>query len=503
MNKEINTMQNKAYQMLLACSAIFLLSLISLFYASFYSATEIWLGSEIFNHCLFVIPGAFYLIYRQKDKLLSEPLKPTLIPLPAILVLYFLHVFGSVGDIKVFTHIALFFSLPLIIISLIGFKAALKIPFPLVFFILAIPIGEQLIPHLQEITAHMAVFLLNITGLSVFRNGLYIDIPAGRFLVAEACSGISFFISSVAFGGLYAHLSYRSNKAKILFFLFAAIIPIFANALRVYGIIIIAHLSDMKHAVGADHLVYGWFFYCLVLFIIFSVGEFFRKNDKEESTGAILTLSALNLNKLKLPILTLSILSLGTAAWQYSIVNNKNTDFTFTKTITFPQSSVKTELSFWGISFVKPSQELNLVINKNDAEFYLHSAIYTPDNKDAELISSLNRLFDIERWSLANNTHIPSNEQIPADANSINIVSSTESSLQIVQWYILDGLTTGSRLKAELYSTYKTMLAKEKPGISIACSFIQDTPPNQQQIDTCATAAREIQEQVAENYTQK
>jgi len=38
-------------------------------------------------------------------------------------------------------------------------------------------------------------------------------------------------------------------------------VPIIANWLRAYMIVMIGHLSGNKLAVGVDHLIYGWLFF--------------------------------------------------------------------------------------------------------------------------------------------------------------------------------------------------------------------------------------------------
>ena len=252
------------------------------YYQGLITAINIWADSEIFNHCFLVIPVAFFLIYQKREELFQQNFIVNywlLLPLMGTLVLY---TFGSVGDIRLFMHTATFVSLPLLIWFVIGNQAAKVITFPLYFMLFSIPVGEQLIPYLQELTTDLAVPLLELTGVPIYRNGLYLDIPEGRFLVAEACSGISFLITSIVFGNLYAYLSFRSLPKKLLFVCISLILPIIANAIRVYGIVLIAHLTDMEHAVGADHLVYGGVFFAIVLFLLIMIGE--RLRDKTPIT---------------------------------------------------------------------------------------------------------------------------------------------------------------------------------------------------------------------------
>jgi hypothetical protein len=59
-------------------------------------------------------------------------------------------------------------------------------------------------------------------------------------------------------------------------------VPIIANGLRAFGIIMLAHLTDNRLAAGADHIVYGWgFFVAVTLFLIWVGLKFRDKIDGE------------------------------------------------------------------------------------------------------------------------------------------------------------------------------------------------------------------------------
>ncbi|MEP4299097.1 MAG: exosortase A, partial [Paraglaciecola sp.] len=203
------------------------------FWQGLTTAIDIWLISEIFNHCLFVLPGTAYLIYLKKDQLDLNQLKPNYFVLPLCLGSLLLYAIGLAGDVQLFMHVATFTFLPLVLWAYLGNQLALQILFPLTFILFCIPVGEELIPTLQEITADLSMVMLNWTGIPIYRSGLYIEIPQGRFLVAEACSGISFFIASIVIGSLYSYLNLRSNTRRIGFMLISIVFPVIANAIRV------------------------------------------------------------------------------------------------------------------------------------------------------------------------------------------------------------------------------------------------------------------------------
>jgi EpsI family protein len=136
------------------------------------------------------------------------------------------------------------------------------------------------------VTADFTVAMLQTTGIPVYREGMFFSIPSGDWSVVEGCSGLRYLIASVTLGVLYAYLTYRSWKRRLLFTLAAIVVPIFANSGRAYIIVMIAHLSDMKLAMGVDHYIYGWVFFGLVMLLLFWIGSFWRE-DSPPAQGAM------------------------------------------------------------------------------------------------------------------------------------------------------------------------------------------------------------------------
>jgi EpsI family protein len=108
--------------------------------------------------------------------------------------------------------------------------------------------------------------------------------------VVEACSGLRYLISSFTLGCLYAYLTYRNFWRRTVFVLASIVVPIVANGLRAYMIIMLGHLSGMKLAVGVDHLIYGWAFFGLVMLLLFWLGSYWR--DDDAAAAAVSTNSA-------------------------------------------------------------------------------------------------------------------------------------------------------------------------------------------------------------------
>ena len=249
-----------------------------LVYKALFSAITIWSINDIYNHCFIVIPASIFLIYEKRYSVDWQAANTSYLAAIAFVLQLLLYTLGTAADIQLFQHAAIFAMIPTLFWMFYGDRIAWQFKFPLVFILFAIPVGEELIPLLQQITANMSVVLLEWSGIPLFRSGLFIEIPQGKFLVAEACSGVSFLIASIVLGNLYAYMNLVSMKRRLAFVALSICFPILANAIRVYGIILTGYLTDMEHAVGADHLVYGWFFFALVLVCLFLLGELIKKH---------------------------------------------------------------------------------------------------------------------------------------------------------------------------------------------------------------------------------
>jgi exosortase A len=233
---------------------------------------SIWSSSSTFAHAFIVPPIVVWLIWRKRHALAAAPRQPCpwmLLPMGALAFAWLLGDVASVGSI---TQLAMTGLLVLAVPVVLGLPVARVILFPLAFLFFAVPLGEFLLPQLMSWTADFTVFALRATGVPVFRQGNQITIPSGTWSVVEACSGVRYLIASLMVGTLFAYLSYRSTRRRWIFVGVSILVPIVANWVRAYVIVLLAHLSSNRIAVGVDHLIYGWIFFGVVIGLMFMIG---------------------------------------------------------------------------------------------------------------------------------------------------------------------------------------------------------------------------------------
>jgi exosortase A len=235
-----------------------------------------WWTNETYAHGLVVLPVSLWLVWRSRAQLAALPLRPAKWAIAALGLAGFAWLLGALGDAVGVQQAAVISMIVLAIVATAGMDVTRVLAFPLLFLYFAVPFGDFMLPYLMELTADITISALRVVGVPVYREGLHFSIPSGRWSVVEACSGIRYLIASLMVGVLFAQLTYRSWRRKLAFIALAAVVPLVANGLRAFMIVMIGHLSDNKLAVGVDHLIYGWVFFGVVMLLMFWLGSLLR-----------------------------------------------------------------------------------------------------------------------------------------------------------------------------------------------------------------------------------
>jgi len=249
------------------------------------SMVRVWSNSETFAHGFIALPCAAWMLWRRSDDWSTVRQRiwwPGAVALVACGVAWLVGRLGGVSSIEQFGVVGL---VPSTMLLLAGPALTRSIAFPLAFLFFAVPVGEFLTPMMMNYTADTTVAALRWTGIPVFREGLHFTLPSGRWSVVEACSGLRYLIASLALGVLYAYLQFRTLRYRLAFVALAIVVPIVANWVRAYGIVLMGHVSDMRIAAGVDHLIYGWLFFGFVMALLFWIGSRWHEPVQSDAAG--------------------------------------------------------------------------------------------------------------------------------------------------------------------------------------------------------------------------
>lgn len=258
--------------------AVLLLAWVTLYGPTLRLMVRAWVHTGTYQYAFLIFPIVIWLIWNQRHVVSTKAVGSEKLAVLGIALAGILWLLGALVSVNVVQQFSVIAMLPCLVLICYGRAIAKALMFPLGYLFFAVPYGNFLVSPLRTITARISVRLLQLSGATVFLNGHLIEVPVGSFEVADACSGIKFFIATTALGTLYAHLFYRSWRRRLVFVFAALIVPIIANGLRVYFTILIGQTFGMQYATGTDHMIFGWQFFGSVLVLLFLAGWHWRQD---------------------------------------------------------------------------------------------------------------------------------------------------------------------------------------------------------------------------------
>lgn len=458
---------------------------IVLFFDTARSLVQVWWGTPTFNHGFFIAPMAAYLIWMRRHTLVDVPVRHEWLALPLIAGAGLVWLVGYAGDVRLFQHIGFVGILIALAGGLVGRYMLRKIWFPIAFLAFMVPVGDQLVPPLQDITADFSVIMLEWVGIPVWRDGIFLQIPNGMFEVAEACAGIRFLIANVVVAFVFAYLAYDKWWKWVAFIAIAIIVPVFANGVRAFGIIYIAHVTDNEYAVGVDHLVYGWGFFTVIMLLCLFIGNLFadrRVGDFEPAPTE---------TRRPLPrwswgfAIAAAVLTALPPGYAVTIVDAEpwTGDPALTPpTIAAPWQPGEEMQPVWQPVFVGASGELLQTYSDGEDQVALYVAYYPAQGQGAEVIYHANRMADDERWKRLETRRI----SLTVDGQTLN------ARLERMQgypgprrvaayWYWIAGHHTTDPVQAKLFQIQEALTTGDLSAAAIAITMVEPEDPAETQ----------------------
>ncbi|MFA9201834.1 MAG: exosortase A [Cypionkella sp.] len=246
-----------------------------------------WWNIDTYNHVLLVPAILAWLVWLRRDELARvEPRAwwPGLVWLGAGLVM---SLAGRAVEVNLLAQAGALAALQGALLAMLGVRVALVLAFPLLYAAFLVPFGDELIPALQQVTAHIAIGLTHASGVPAISDGLVIDTPGGKFIVAEECSGVKFLVAMTALSVLVAWTGFARWQRRVALVVGAAVVSILANGVRAWGTIYVAQWVGAERAGGFDHIVYGWvFFACVIALVLGAAWRWFEREPAEAGLSA-------------------------------------------------------------------------------------------------------------------------------------------------------------------------------------------------------------------------
>lgn len=255
-------------------------SLLLVLLAFIYYPTFIWMWQRWFAADSYYAHGplipivSFALFWNKRRELSQIPISSSKLGLGLLFTGLVLHILSALFRIYFTSAYSFFIVLLGLTLYLLGKKLTLAFIFPIFFLLFMIPAPIALVEastlRMKFLTAHVSVFIIQILGIPVIREGSTVFMPNTNIVVGDPCSGLKSLISLSALAILYVYIVKASFFRKSLLFLISIPIALGANIIRTTATLIIAnYYGDKIVTDGFLHQAFG-----LMVFVIAFAGLF-------------------------------------------------------------------------------------------------------------------------------------------------------------------------------------------------------------------------------------
>jgi exosortase A len=437
-------------------------ALLALFARDVVDMAAIWWTSSTYEHCLVIVPIIAWLVAQRRSVLAEVTPRGWPVALAWVAIGGLSWLLGQAAGVAVARHLGLILMLQGLVAATLGRGVTAGLLFPLFYAIFLVPAGDGLVPPLQTITAWMCLGLLHAIHVPAVLDGVFISTPGGWFKVAEACSGAKFLIAMIALGVLVAHLGFRNWWRRAAFMLVCVVVPVLANGARAFGTIWVAQYRGAVAADGFDHVVYGWFFFAAVIALVMALSwRFFdRAADAPAVDRDVVLREVARQRSIAAPIpMALAALAIAGAAPLWSAV------VVATGVAPIPVGARLPVVAGWtpiaagdGVAW-KPrfdGADRLLIQRYRDAaneQVDLAVAIYAGQERGRSLVGYGHGAVDPDGdWSWAADT------MAPADGNAERIVAPGAVSREVVGFYRIGAMVTGSPAHVKIETLRRHLL---------------------------------------------
>ncbi|MCP5312084.1 MAG: exosortase A [Chromatiaceae bacterium] len=467
-------------------SVVVFVGMVLLFQSTALGMVHTWYNFETYTHGFLIVPITLWLIWQRRSHLLvftPQPSAGFLVPVALGLGVWVLARLTGVLVVEQLAFVAIVISA---LGGVLGLQVTRFLAFPLLFLFFAVPMGEDLVPPMMEFTASFTVAALKLTGIPVYREGLWFSLPSGNWSVVEACSGVRYLIASVTLGFMYAYVTYHTLWKRILFIAVSAVVPILANGVRAYIIVMIGHLSGMKYATGVDHLIYGWFFFGIVMFILFWIGSYWQ--EEQDAPAFVPPPRVLSRESVGLRVAAVALSALGLSlAVVLFTMRAENASVQLVGQFSAPNSIDRwraIEASpLWSPDYLPTDQTIEARYADPDGDqVQLFVALYPQQRQGVEAISQQNKIAaDLERSAGLDSVRVDlGGEEVRVVRSKVIVpVGGVQQEHLVWQWYRVAGRNLTNRYEGKAWEA----LARIYPGRADGAWIAITTPLSVQGLD--------------------
>jgi exosortase len=216
-----------------------------------------WAHDDNYSHGFLIVPLAAYFTWQRRAALAATPVSPSSWGLVLVAISIAMIAIGAMAAELFIARMSLVVLIAGCIAFLYGRQHLSILRVPVLFLLLMIPLPaivfNQIAFPLQLFASQVGEVTIRAAGVPVLRDGNVLELEALRLEVAEACSGIRSLVSLLTLAVVLGQLGGGSRRRMWLLALATIPIAVAANAGRVAGTGLAAHVWGKAVAEGFLH----------------------------------------------------------------------------------------------------------------------------------------------------------------------------------------------------------------------------------------------------------
>jgi EpsI family protein len=266
---------------------VVLLALFLLLYGSLFPRlVRDWYEHQYASHGVLVLFISAYLLWDKRKLLRSLPIRFASVGSVLLFLGATIGVIGFTIDDDFTVRCAMLITLAGLVLFLVGraYFKVLLFPLAYLFFMIPPPYAaiKEITYHLRMFDAKYATYILQASGIPVYRDAHLLHLPNITLEIADGCSGIASLFAMVALGIVYVYLVPLKKSSKLLLIGETIILPIVANLTRIVVVSASVYFYGPAMLQSFLHSFSGTFTFLLSVLLFLCLGEFFRRRDTEE-----------------------------------------------------------------------------------------------------------------------------------------------------------------------------------------------------------------------------
>jgi exosortase len=243
--------------------------LIVIYHRTVAALWSVWTTNDNDSHGPLIPLVSLAIVWSRRRRIAATPRAPSAAGLAVVALACALQVVGVRADVFALQGYSMVLMLIGLSLALGGVAVTRLLAFPILYlgFMLTFPpfVMNQLSYALKEIAVRLSTHAAELLGVTLRRTGMTLLLGNGMLQIENPCSGLRSLLAMLATGAVFAMLQPGAVWRRALLGLLAIPVAIFANAVRLTLLIVVAHYAGVPRAMGAVHDVSGYLTFALAL----------------------------------------------------------------------------------------------------------------------------------------------------------------------------------------------------------------------------------------------